>query len=154
MYKELTSVTRLLQEARRPIFIWGAGIRAYKEEALALARSLGIPVACTWGAVDCIDHDDPLMAGGFGTHGTRAANLAVQNSDLVISIGCRLDTKATGNPKHFARNAAIVMVDVDRAELDGKPVGLLRHGNHHPDRRLFIVRLFHEAWPTRNDDNN
>jgi acetolactate synthase-1/2/3 large subunit len=57
------------------------------------------------------------MAGGFGTHGTRAANFAVQNSDLIISIGCRLDTKATGSPQHFARCARVAMVDIDPAEI-------------------------------------
>ena len=106
-----------LQEARRPVFIWGAGVRPYAKQALALARSLGIPVACTWGAIDLINHDDPLMCGGFGTHGVRAANWAVQNSDLILSIGSRLDTKATGNVAHFARAARIAMVDIDGAEL-------------------------------------
>jgi acetolactate synthase-1/2/3 large subunit len=77
---------RNLQDARRPIFIWGAGIRPYAESARALAVSLGIPVACTWAAIDLLHHDDPLMCGGFGTHGVRAANFAVQNADLVISI--------------------------------------------------------------------
>lgn len=122
--KELISS---LQSARRPVFIWGAGVRAYAAQALALARSLGIPVVCTWGAIDLIHHDDPLFGGGFGTHGTRAANFAVQNSDLVISIGCRLDTKATGQPAHFARGARIAMVDIDHAEIDkmakvGRPI--------------------------------
>lgn len=110
-----------IRNARRPLFIWGSGMRAYAKEALQLAQSLGIPVACTWGALDCIRNDHPLLAGGFGTHGTRAANLAVQNADLLISLGSRLDTKATGNPAHFGRGAAIVMVDIDRAELDKMP---------------------------------
>lgn len=114
---QISSVVRLLQEARRPIFIWGSGVRQYKDSATLLARSLGIPVVCTWGCIDCINHDDPLMAGGFGTHGTRAANFSVQNSDLIISIGSRLDTKATGQPKDFARGASLVMVDIDPAEI-------------------------------------
>lgn len=107
-----------LQAARRPLFIWGAGMRLYADQARALARALGIPVACTWGAIDLMNHDDPLMCGGFGTHGTRAANFAVQNSDCIISIGSRLDTKATGTPAHFGRCASIVMVDIDRREID------------------------------------
>lgn len=114
---QLSEVADLLMGARRPIFIWGAGIRPYAAQARALASYYCIPVACTWGAIDLMRHDDPLMAGGFGTHGTRAANFAVQNSDLVISIGSRLDTKATGQPIHFARGAKVVMVDIDDAEL-------------------------------------
>src|SRR3990172_667454 len=106
-----------IQSSRRPIFIWGAGMRSYAEQARELARSLGIPVACTWAAIDLMHHDDQLMAGGFGTHGTRAANFAVQNSDLVLSLGSRLDTKATGFPAHFARSAQICMVDIDVEEI-------------------------------------
>jgi len=92
-------------------------MRPYRDQALALARSLGVPVATTWGAIDLINHDDPLAVGGFGTHGTRAANFAIQNADLLLGIGCRFDTKATGTPSQFARAAEIVMVDIDLAEI-------------------------------------
>jgi acetolactate synthase-1/2/3 large subunit len=110
-------VATMLKAARRPIMVWGSGIRPYAQGAILLARSLGIPVATTWGAIDLLNADDPLMAGGFGTHGNRGANFAVQNADLVLSIGSRLDTKATGFPKHFARGAKLVMVDIDPAEI-------------------------------------
>lgn len=111
-------VATMLEAARRPIMVWGSGMRPYAQGAILLARSLGIPVATTWGAIDLLNADDPLMAGGFGTHGNRGANFAVQNADLVISIGSRLDTKATGFPKHFARSAKLVMVDIDPAEIN------------------------------------
>lgn len=102
-------------------------MRPYRDSALSLARSLGVPIACSWGSIDLINHDDPLNVGAFGTHGTRAANFAVQNADLLIVLGCRLDTKSTGSPPHFARAAKIVMVDIDRAEIDkfeklGRPI--------------------------------
>ena len=96
-------------------------MRPYASDALSLARRLGVPVACTWGTIDLINHDDPLAVGGFGTHGTRAANFAVQNADILIVLGCRLDTKATGIPSDFARAAKIVMVDIDQAEIDKMP---------------------------------
>lgn len=126
---QIETVARWLQEARRPIFIFGAGVRPYANAALNLARSLGVPIACTWGAIDLVVHDDPLMGGGFGTHGTRAANFAVQNADLVIGLGTRLDTKATGNPSQFVRNGRLVMVDLDSAEVEkfknlGRPIDL------------------------------
>ena len=114
---QISEVADLLCAAQRPVFIWGAGIRPYAAEALYLARRLMVPVVTTWGAIDLIHHDDPLMGGGFGTHGTRAANFTVQNSDLVVAIGSRLDTKATGEPRTFARGARIVMVDADSAEI-------------------------------------
>lgn len=92
-------------------------MRENVDKARHLARSLGIPVVCSWGAIDLLPADDPLMCGGFGTHGTRPANFAVQNADLLIVLGCRLDTKATGTPEHFARGAKIVMVDLDWNEI-------------------------------------
>lgn len=113
----IKEVAQALAEAQRPLFVWGAGVRDAAEPARALARSLGVPVACSWGAIDLMPAADPLMCGGFGTHGTRPANFAVQNADLIISLGCRLDTKATGTPSHFARGARIAMVDLDAAEI-------------------------------------
>lgn len=114
---QILTTAELLRGAARPLFVWGAGMRPHASAALALARSFGVPVACTWGAIDLINHNDPLAVGGFGTHGTRAANLAVQNADLLVCIGCRLDTKATGTPADFAPKAQIVMVDIDAAEI-------------------------------------
>lgn len=114
----MRQVIELLQQAKRPVFIWGAGMRNYRDQCYELATRLGVPVALTWGAIDCLDYSDPLRAGGFGTHGTRAANFTVQNADLVLSLGSRLDTKATGHPPHFARGAQIVMVDLDESELN------------------------------------
>lgn len=104
--------------SKRPVFVWGAGIRPYAKDALALAEKLQIPVITSWGAIDLIDHDHPLMCGGFGTHGVRAANFTVQNADLLIVIGCRLDTKATGTPSKFAPHAKIWMVDLDINEIN------------------------------------
>jgi acetolactate synthase-1/2/3 large subunit len=72
----------------------------------------------TWAALDVLPHDDPLAIGGFGTHGTRFANFAVQNADLVIAIGSRLDTKSTGTPpSSFAREAKLIMLDIDPHEI-------------------------------------
>lgn len=109
-----------LHESKRPVLVLGAGIHQANaaNEARALVDLLQIPVCVTWGFCDGIPESNPLRIGTFGTHGTRAANFAVQNSDFILSIGCRLDTKATGTPaKWFAREAHIVMVDIDEAEI-------------------------------------
>lgn len=109
-----------VKKARRPVLIYGWGIHLARAEveALELVRLLGIPVAMTWAARDLMPEDDPLAIGGFGTHGTRFANFAVQNADLIISIGSRLDTKATGSPpSSFAREAKLIMLDIDPAEI-------------------------------------
>lgn len=109
-----------VKHAQRPVLVYGWGIHLAKAEAEAreLARLLGIPVAMTWAALDLLPYDDGLAIGGFGTHGTRYANFAVQNADLIISIGSRLDTKATGSPpSSFAREAKLIMLDIDPTEI-------------------------------------
>ena len=110
----------LVAAAKRPVLIFGWGVRlaGAEDQARALARRLRIPVALTWAALDIFPYADPLNIGGFGTHGVRFANFAVQNSDLVISVGSRLDTKATGSPpSSFAREAKLAMIDVDANEI-------------------------------------
>jgi acetolactate synthase-1/2/3 large subunit len=116
----LQGCLKAIRGARRPVLVYGWGIHIAAAEAVALelARLTGIPVAMTWAGLDLMPGDDPLAIGGFGTHGVRHANFAVQNADLVISVGSRLDTKATGSPPStFAREAALIMVDVDEAEI-------------------------------------
>ena len=124
-----------LHEALRPILILGAGIHQGRAEkdARDLAELLQIPVCLTWGCCDLLPESNPLRIGIFGTHGTRAANFAVQNADFLLCIGTRLDTKATGTPaKWFAREAHIVMVDIDRAEIEKMDkVGVKIHGQCH-----------------------
>ncbi len=130
--------------AKRPVLIFGAGIRLAGacEEALAFAHASGIPVAPTWAALDIMPHDDPLFIGSFGTHGTRYGNFAVQNADLIISIGSRLDTKATGTPSNtFARGARIIMVDIDQTEIDKfSHIGLKVEGVRE-DAKAFFMRV-------------
>lgn len=109
----------MLHNAKRPILIYGAGIQSCRQEAIRFAEATGIPVCLTWGAADLLPHDHPLRVGTFGTHGNRYANFAIQNSDFVLSVGSRLDTKATGSPvSSFAPKAKILMVDIDQTELD------------------------------------
>jgi acetolactate synthase I/II/III large subunit len=106
--------------AERPVLVygWGVHLAGAEDQARALAATLGAPVAMSWAVTDLMPHDDPLAIGGFGTHGARYANFAVQNADLIIAVGSRLDTKATGSPPStFARAARIVMVDIDAAEI-------------------------------------
>ena len=128
-------VHETLKSARRPVIIYGAGIHlaGAESEAVDFAHATGIPVAPTWAALDVLPYDDPLFIGSFGTHGTRYGNFAVQNADLIIAVGTRLDSKATGSPpSSFAPKARIVMVDIDLTEirkfekLDVKVEGICR----------------------------
>jgi len=136
--------------AKRPVLIFGAGIRLAGacEEALAFAHASGIPVAPTWGGLDIMPHDDPLFIGSFGTHGTRYGNFSVQNSDLIISVGSRLDSKSTGTPVNsFARSARIIMVDIDNHELDKfQHMGLKVEGVCE-DAKAFFLRVLPSVLP-------
>ncbi|MGD9976080.1 MAG: thiamine pyrophosphate-binding protein, partial [Desulfatirhabdiaceae bacterium] len=109
-----------LSRSKRPVLIGGWGLHLARCQDLfrSLVNQLGIPVALTWAVTDILPHDHPLRIGTFGTHGTRYGNFAVQNADFVLSLGSRLDTKATGSPPcTFAREAWKVVVDIDPCEL-------------------------------------
>lgn len=105
--------------AERPVLAlgWGVHLAGGREIAWEAATRLGMPVVTTWGAADVMA-GHPLFVGTWGTHGVRAANFAIQKADLVITVGTRLDTKATGSPaSSFAPKARLVMVDIDENEL-------------------------------------
>jgi acetolactate synthase-1/2/3 large subunit len=111
---------RLINQAERPVVIMGWGVRLAKaeKEALALVDRLGFPVTPTWALRDLFPADHPSLVGAFGTHGTRAGNFAVQNADLVLVVGARLDTREAGTPaSDFARGAKKIVVDIDPSEL-------------------------------------
>ena len=110
----------LLSAAERPLILAGHGVRlaGAAKRFLALAENLNIPVTTTWNALDLIPWQHPLCVGRPGVVALRAANFAVQNCDLLISIGCRLDNIITAyNPRGFARAARKIVVDVDAAEV-------------------------------------
>ena len=84
-------------------------------------KSINVPIVTTWSGVDLIDHLNKKYIGNVGVYGNRAANIAIQNSDLFLSLGTRLDTRVTGGkPKNFARKAKKIMVDIDKNELNKK----------------------------------
>ncbi len=114
-------VLALLAHAERPLILAGHGVRLAggAHALLATAERLQVPVATTWNALDLIPADHPLCAGRPGVVALRPGNFAVQNCDLLISIGCRLDNIITAyNPRGFARAAKKVVIDIDRNEID------------------------------------
>lgn len=118
--QDLLAVQSAIAEAERPVLVAGAGVVLARAEAAfrEFAEAWGAPVALTWGAAHVLQSGHPLSLGTFGTHGNRLANLAIQNADLVLTVGSRLDTKATGSPvSSFARSAKKIVIDVDPAEL-------------------------------------
>jgi acetolactate synthase-1/2/3 large subunit len=105
--------------AKRPVLMGGSGIRisGMREKFVALAESLGVPVVTAW-THDLIESSHPLFAGRAGTIGTRAGNFVVQNADLVVVLGSRLNIRQVSyNWSSFANGAKKVWVDIDTAEL-------------------------------------
>ncbi len=118
---KIDDVIELLKNAQRPVIIAGNGIvlADAREDFLTLIEKLKIPVVSSFARYDILLDDHPLMFGRFGTIGHRSSNFIVQNSDLVIAIGARLNIRAISyNWDYFARDAKKVVVDIDVAELD------------------------------------
>ncbi len=105
--------------SKRPVILAGNGIRlsGAKEEFISFIEKYNIPVVNTYLAADLLPTDHPLNIGRVGIKGNRAANFALQNSDLLITIGTRLGIPVTGYIyENFAREAKIVVVDIDENE--------------------------------------
>lgn len=118
---EIVRLNALLANAQRPLLLIGHGVRIAGADKvlLSLIESLNLPSVFTWNAADLLSWDHPLYIGRPGVVASRAANFAVQNCDLLISIGCRLDNIITAyNPQGFALYAKKVVVDVDINELE------------------------------------
>ncbi len=116
----ITKLNELVENAERPIFLIGHGLRisGATEQFKFLADKLRIPCLFTWNASDTIEWRHELYVGRPGVVAARAPNFAVQNSDCVISIGCRLDNIITAyNSAEFARAARKIIVDIDEDEL-------------------------------------
>ncbi len=109
-----------IRGARRPVLNAGNGIRIAGAYPVfqRVVRLLGIPVATGWDSEDCMCDDDPLYVGRAGNMGDRPGNFAVQNSDLVFSVGSRLSIRQVGfNYKTWARAAYTIINDIDMEEL-------------------------------------
>lgn len=109
-----------LRSAQRPVILAGSGIRSGDcvEAFHSFAERIGAPVTTAWNAHDLLWEDHPLYAGRPSTLGDRAGNFAVQNSDLLLVLGCRLNVRQIGyNFESFARAAYVVVVDIDPTEL-------------------------------------
>jgi acetolactate synthase-1/2/3 large subunit len=134
-----------LKQAKRPVLMPGTGVRisGMHEQFLQVAERLGIAVAPAWNAQDVVADDHPLYVGRPGTVGDRAGNFAVQRSDLLLVLGCRLNIRQISyNFAAFAPQAKKIMVDIDAAEL-GKPT-LSIDMPVHADLRTFLPVLLEE----------
>ena len=109
-----------IRAAKRPVINAGNGIRiaGAHDVFMRVAEKLGIPVITGWDSEDCIWDEHPLYTGRAGNMGDRAGNFAIQNSDLVLSVGSRLSIRQVGyNYKTWARAAFVIANDIDSEEL-------------------------------------
>lgn len=116
---QIKKILSRLGKAKKPVILSGGGVSyaGASEELLAFAERYQIPVVTTLLGQGTIATDHPLFLGMGGMHGTFAANIAMTEADLMINIGSRFDDRLTGNPKTFAKNAKVVHIDIDPAEI-------------------------------------
>ncbi|RKO66071.1 biosynthetic-type acetolactate synthase large subunit [Desulfofundulus salinus] len=120
---KISQAAELINQSQRPVIYAGGGIlnSGASEELLELAELISAPVTNTFMGLSSFPGDHPLFLGMLGLHGTRYANLAVTECDLLIALGARFDDRVTGKLARFAPHAAVIHVDIDPAEI-GKNV--------------------------------
>ena len=121
LIKQIKDIIENFKKAKRPVILIGGGIRISKtnKKLLTFLKKFNIPLVTTWSGIDSITHNAKNYIGSIGVYGSRSANFVIQNSDFVLSLGSRLDTRVTGGvPKNFAREAIIASVDIDKNELN------------------------------------
>lgn len=117
---EMQEARRLLAAARKPVVYIGGGVGiAGAVPALReFLSATGAPSVCTLKGLGCVNADNETYLGMLGMHGSKMANLAVQQCDLLIAVGARFDDRVTGKLDTFAPEAAVIHLDIDPAELN------------------------------------
>ena len=110
----------LLSNSKRPIIIFGNGVKISKTEKkfYKIIKKNKIPFATTWATTDLFDLNDKLNIGSFGVYATRHGNFSIQNADLLVILGSRMNGTQIGTATKFAPNAKKVLVDIDKSELN------------------------------------
>lgn len=117
---QIRKARELIEKAKKPLIIAGAGILSAKatEELKELAEKIDSPVATTLLGLGAFPSDHELALDMLGMHGTVYANYATNEADLVIAAGMRFDDRIAGNPERFCKNAKIIHIDIDPAEIE------------------------------------
>ncbi|MGI9288014.1 MAG: biosynthetic-type acetolactate synthase large subunit [Pseudomonadales bacterium] len=122
--KQLEEACRLIRESTRPVIYAGGGVVSADcpDLLLQLAEHLQCPVTTTLMAHGAFPPDHPLALHALGMHGSKYANVAVNEADLVIALGVRFDDRVTGNVDRFIADGKIIHIDIDRDELNKNKV--------------------------------
>ena len=168
--EDLDAALEVISKAKKPyIFLGGGAIHSgASEEVRAFAKKLDSPVCDTLMGKGAYDGYDPLYTGMIGMHGTKTSNLGVSECDLLVALGARFSDRVIGNASLFAKNAKILHIDIDAAEInknihaDVSIVGDLKdvltkliarmEQMHHPEWTAHILEL-KEKYPLKYDDS-
>ncbi len=152
---QIQRAVQTVTDAKRPVVLAGHGVHIAMawEELRRFAERINAPVVSTLLGLSALSADHPLGLGMAGMHGVAWANLAIQNADLLIAMGMRMDDRFTGSLPHFAPQAKLLHVDIDPAEIGKRvPAYLPMVG----DVRLVlealteaVPELNHRAWLTQ-----
>ena len=117
-------ISSYIHDSKRPVVIFGHGVKlaGAEKEAMEFIEKTQLPFLVSWGAFDICATDHPLRIGSPGVYGDRVANYAIQNADLVISVGSRLDSRQIGGSgPMFSVHSKKIMVDIDVEEINKMP---------------------------------
>ena len=117
---EIDAAIQAIAASEKPIIFYGGGVTLSNtsDELRSIIRRLGCPVTSTIMGLGCVDPNDKHYLGFAGMHGAYAANMAIQESDLIIAIGMRFSDRVTGRVADFAPNAKIIHFELDPAEVN------------------------------------
>ena len=168
--EDLDAALEVISKAKKPYIYLGGGaiLSGASEEVRAFAKKLDSPVCDTLMGKGAYDGYDPLYPGMIGMHGTKTSNLGVSECDLLVALGARFSDRVIGNASLFAKNAKILHIDIDAAEInknihaDVSIVGDLKdiltkliarmEQMHHPEWTAHILEL-KEKYPLKYDDS-
>lgn len=117
---EIASAAQLINEAKKPMIVWGQGVilGEAENEFKAFVEKSGIPAAWTILGVSAIHTEHPLNVGMVGMHGNYAPNVLTNDCDVLIAIGMRFDDRVTGNLATYAKQAKVIHFEIDPAEVN------------------------------------
>lgn len=116
---EIDEAIKLIDNAKQPIIFAGHGVELSQaqDELIALSEKANIPIASTIMSLNTINYDHPNFVGMLGMHGNYAPNIKTNEADVIIGVGLRFDSRVTGNLAKFAKQAKIIHIEIDRAEI-------------------------------------
>lgn len=141
----------MIKDSRKPFILVGGGavLSDAAEEVKAFAHKIQAPVADTLMGKGAFDGTDELYTGMAGMHGTKTSNFGITESDLLIVIGARFSDRVVGNASKFAKNAKILQLDIDPAEINKN---VRTHASIIGDIKIILRRLNARLDPQNHDE--